>query len=82
MLIAILALWRAAPDYYVTNVEQASEEGWKAMTVRIRDSDTDTAVKISAATSFQHFTDIFFRMNTNDPFYGMVEMWLKGALLV
>ncbi|OJA21538.1 hypothetical protein AZE42_01812, partial [Rhizopogon vesiculosus] len=65
MLIAILALWRAAPDYYVASVERMSQsqpESWKAISVRIRDSDTDTAVKISAASSFQHFTDIFFRM--------------------
>lgn len=83
MLIAILALWRAAPDYYITNVEKTSDPNrWREMSVRIRTSDTDTAVKISAASSFQHFTDIFFRMDPNDPYYEMCESWMKASLLV
>jgi neurofibromin 1 len=83
MLIAILALWRAAPDYYITNVEQSMDpDRWQALSVRMRTSDADTAVKISAASSFQHFTDIFFRMQPNDPYYEMCEFWMKSSLLV
>ncbi|OJA17736.1 hypothetical protein AZE42_08827, partial [Rhizopogon vesiculosus] len=83
-LMLILTLWRATPYYYVTSVESMSQsqpESWKAMSVRIRDSDTDTAVKISAESSFQHFTDIFFRMHPNGPYYAMVEACMKESLL-
>ncbi|KAG0709913.1 hypothetical protein DFH29DRAFT_1012634 [Suillus ampliporus] len=80
MLLSILALWRASPDYYVANVEQAQLEGWASITGRIRDSDTDTAVKISAATSNQHLTDIFFKLPPNDPYYDMIETCMKHSL--
>jgi len=82
MLLSILALWRAAPDYYITSVDHSKLDHWLSISARIQDSDCDTAVKISAATSNQHITDIFFRMNPNDSYYGLIEQWMKNSLLV
>ncbi|KAG2042146.1 hypothetical protein BDR03DRAFT_978842 [Suillus americanus] len=73
MLLSILALLRASPDYYIANIEDTDVEGWDSISSRVRDSDTDTAVKISAATSHQHLTDLFFKMPPTDPYYKMIE---------
>ncbi|KAG1752509.1 uncharacterized protein EDB91DRAFT_1102988 [Suillus paluster] len=80
MLLSILALWRASPDYYITNIGQSHMEGWLSVSARIRDSDVDTAVKISAATSNQHLIDIYFKMPPNDPYYETIEGWMKHSL--
>lgn len=82
MLLSILALLRASPDYYIANIEDTDVEGWDSISARVRDSDTDTAVKISAATSHQHLTDLFFKMPPTDPYYKMIEGWMKNAMLV
>ncbi|KAG1755407.1 hypothetical protein EDB19DRAFT_1661084 [Suillus lakei] len=80
MLLAILALLRASPDYYIANIGDTDVEGWDSISARVRDSDTDTAVKISAATSHQHLTDLFFKMPPNDPYYKLIEGWMKRAM--
>ncbi|KAF9226729.1 hypothetical protein BS17DRAFT_500836 [Gyrodon lividus] len=82
MILAILALWRSAPDYYILQIDHAQVESWVSMSARIWDSEADPSVKISAAMSFQHITDIFFRMSPGDRFYLVVEAWLKGNLAV
>ncbi|KAG2060194.1 hypothetical protein BDR06DRAFT_948277 [Suillus hirtellus] len=80
MLLSILALLRASPDYYIANIEDTDVEGWDSISARVHDSDTDTAVKISAATSHQHLTDLFFKMPPTDPYYKMIEGWMKNAM--
>ncbi|KAG2156346.1 hypothetical protein DEU56DRAFT_231415 [Suillus clintonianus] len=80
MLLSILALLRASPDYYIANTEDLDLDGWVAISARVRDSDTDTAVKISAATSHQHLTDLFFKMPPNDPYYSLIEGWMKSSM--
>jgi hypothetical protein len=80
MILAILALYRIAPDYYILQIDLLQVEDWVSMCARMWDSEADPSVKISAAMSFQHITDIFFRMSPDDHFYLLVQAWLKGTL--
>ncbi|KAH7887502.1 hypothetical protein F5I97DRAFT_2056906 [Phlebopus sp. FC_14] len=80
MLLAILTLWRTTPDYYIIQLHPEELCDWISMSGRIWDSEADTAVKIAAASSFQHITDIFFGMKPDDRHYPLIEAWMKGAL--
>ncbi|KIJ20411.1 hypothetical protein PAXINDRAFT_166473 [Paxillus involutus ATCC 200175] len=82
MILAILALYRIAPDYYILQIDLLQVEDWVSMCARMWDSEADPSVKISAAMSFQHITDIFFRMSPDDHFYLLVQAWLKGTLAI
>lgn len=82
LLIAVLTLWRASPDYYITQFDKAHFDEWLATTARLWDAEVDTAVKIAAAMAIQQFTDIFFRMSRDDPFHEKLEYWMRGLLYV
>lgn len=80
LLIAMLTLWRAAPDFYFDQVD--SDEFDELSIARVWDSETDTAVKIAGAMAIQQMTDIFFRMSPSDPAYSKVETRMKSLLYV
>ncbi|EGO02251.1 hypothetical protein SERLA73DRAFT_166724 [Serpula lacrymans var. lacrymans S7.3] len=80
LLLAILTLWRADPNYYITHIGQAEIDDLMPAAAKIWESPVDTAVKISAATSFQHMTDIFFKMHPTDAFYDTIQAWLKSSI--
>ncbi|KAH0828799.1 hypothetical protein J3R83DRAFT_3247 [Lanmaoa asiatica] len=80
LLLAILALWRADPSYSMLPVDEEDSLQWGITFTRIWDSEVDTSVKISAATTFQCLVDMFFRMSAEDPDYAYFEDRLKHSL--
>ncbi|KAL4081516.1 hypothetical protein V8B97DRAFT_1923406 [Scleroderma yunnanense] len=82
LLLAILTLWRASPDYYITQIDHGQYEDWLTSAARIWDSEVDTSVKIATAMAIQQLTDIFFRMTRDDPFHEKLESRMKGLLSI
>ncbi|KAI6003613.1 hypothetical protein EDD15DRAFT_2567619 [Pisolithus albus] len=82
LLIAVLTLWRASPDYYISQIDSSHFDDWLATAARIWDSEADTAVKIGAAMTIQQLTDIYFRMDPEDPSHDRLESWMEGLLSV
>ncbi|KAG6336483.1 hypothetical protein ID866_2597 [Astraeus odoratus] len=82
LLIAVLTLWRTSPDYYIRLLDLAHLPIWIATSVRIWDSEADTSVKIAAAMAIQQLTDIFFRMDPEDPTHAKLETWMQGLLSI
>ncbi|KAG8218508.1 hypothetical protein J3R82DRAFT_4145 [Butyriboletus roseoflavus] len=80
LLLAILALWRADLSYSMLPVDEEDSLQWSITFTRIWDSEADTSVKISAATTFQWLVDLFFRMSPEDPDYAYFEDRLKQSL--
>lgn len=80
LLLAILALWRADLSYSMLPVDEEDSLQWSITFTRIWDSEADTSVKISAATTFQCLVDMFFRMSPEDPDYPYSEDRLKQSL--
>lgn len=80
LLLAILALWRADLSYSMLPVDEEDSLQWSITFTRIWDSEADTSVKISAATTFQCLVDMFFRMSPEDPDYAYFEDRLKQSL--
>ncbi|KAI9574812.1 hypothetical protein HD554DRAFT_2201766 [Boletus coccyginus] len=80
LLLAILALWRADLSYSMLPIEEEDSLQWSITFTRIWDSEADTSVKISAATTFQCLVDMFFRMSPEDPDYAYFEDRLKQSL--
>ncbi|KAH7931340.1 hypothetical protein BV22DRAFT_1124264 [Leucogyrophana mollusca] len=80
LLLAILTLWRSDPHFYITNTGDAERAKWPSDAARIWNSTSDTAVKMSEAHSFQHMTDIFFKMQPGDRYYDMIQSWMKATL--
>lgn len=82
LLLAILALWRADFCYSMLPIDEEDSLQWSITFTRIWDSEADTSVKISAATTFQCLVDMFFRMSPEDPDYAYFEDRLKQSLWV
>lgn len=80
LLLAILSLWRADFSYSMLPVDEEDSLQWSITFTRIWDSEADTSVKISAATSFQCLVDMFFRMTPADPDYAYFDDRLGQSL--
>ncbi|KAF8450670.1 hypothetical protein L210DRAFT_3520995 [Boletus edulis BED1] len=80
LLLAILALWRADFSYSMLPIDEEDSLQWSITFTHVWDSEADTSVKISAATTFQCLVDMFFRMSPEDPDYAYFEDRLKQSL--
>ena len=79
-MLATLALWRANAAWHFTGLTLENIPASLQAPVKIWDSQLDSAVKISAASSIRIMAEIAFRMTPDDEFYMILSAWVKDAL--
>lgn len=62
LLLGILALWRADPQFYITTIEKTKDETRSDIAVKLWESNIDLSVKISAASTYRSLTSAAFQM--------------------
>ena len=62
LLLGILALWRADPQFYIYSLKDAEADARSDIAVKLWESNIDLSVKISAASTYRALTSAAFQM--------------------
>uniref|UniRef100_A0A0W0FVQ0 Ras-GAP domain-containing protein n=1 Tax=Moniliophthora roreri TaxID=221103 RepID=A0A0W0FVQ0_MONRR len=80
MILAILSLWRARANFFLSNMRDRDTPGWTVTTVKLWEANVDTSVKISAASMCLLEAELGFMLSPQEPLYEECVQWLKTSL--
>lgn len=79
LLLGILALWRADPQFYIYTIQESVDDTRTDIAVKMWESNIDLSVKISAASTYRALTSAAFQMPSH-PAQGQLLKVFKTIL--